>query len=173
MESSFDRLNWIKSLVQAEEQMEQSGFVSMTTTSTLENSIKQDTIQFLNQMKEKLIEASVAFNEMKTSPVGRLKIYGVAQTVADFMLFRNGYKMIFSMKQPGMISIRFNFLGPQQTLPAVPTMQRSVANLMEEHLIVAKKGPFQDLEWTFQDQPVKLENVVKYHLTLFVQESAK
>ncbi len=170
-----DRVQWIRDLVKAEEQMEESGIVDFSVGIDNERALQQETLNFLQQMKNQFIESSVAFNEMKISALGRLRIYGVANTPVDFMLFRNGFKMIFSAKAPGVISIRFNFISPNQYIPSqIPTMNTSSAtNLMEEHEIFAKVGAFGDVTWTFNNLPTKIENIVRYHMSLFIKESAK
>lgn len=173
MDSMAERISWIRELVKAEEQMEESGVVDLAAGHTAERVLVLETLNFLNQIKQECIEAASAFNELKASALGRIKIYGIAKTQADFMLFRNGYKMIFSMKQPGAIAIRFNFIGSgTMTAPMMPpTAQPTVQ--MEEHVIEAKVGPFGDVTWMFQNQPVQLMNVVRHHMTLFVKESTR
>ncbi len=169
-----DRISWIRDLVRAEEQMEESGLVDMSSLDG-EKIMLQETLVYLQQLKNEFIESATAFNELKASPLGRIKIYGIAKTHADFMLFRNGFKMVFSLKAPGQVSIRFNFIGPNTYIPSqIPTAsQSSVTQLSEEHLLTAKAGPFGELIWSFQDSAVKLQNVVKHHLTMFIRESAK
>ena len=54
------------------------------------------------------VEAAAAFNQLKGSTLGQMRIYGISKTKADFMLFRNGYKLIFSMKQPGVITVSYS-----------------------------------------------------------------
>ena len=132
-----------------------------------------------------MIDATNTFNEMKSLPLGRIKVYGIAKTQADFMLFRNGFKMIFTLKQPGIIGIRFNFLGPNQYMPGSLSMIPSgpgsesslsgagASSLMEENQLIAKTGPFQELVWTFQDKPINVSALIRYHLSLFIRESAK
>lgn len=170
-----DRIGWIRELVKAEEQMEESGLVDMGTAGAVdtERILVQESLTYLQQLKSEFIESATAFNELKASPLGRIKIYGIAKTHADFMLFRNGFKMIFSLKAPGQISIRFNFIGPNYIPSQIPSVANTAAPMMEEHVLEAKFGPFNDLQWTFQGQPVKTQAVVKHHLTLFIKESAK
>ena len=168
-----DRIGWIRDLVKAEDQMEESGLVDMGTGPDSEKTLVQETLSYLLQLKNEFVESATAFNDLKTSPLGRIKIYGVAKTHADFMLFRNGFKMIFSLKGPGQISIRFNFLGPNYIPAQVPSLANTAVAAMDEHIIEAKIGPFSELIWSFQDQPVKLAAIVKHHLTLFIKESAK
>ncbi len=169
-----DRIGWIRDLVKAEEQMEESGLVDMGTGAVeTEKTLVQETLNYLQQLKNEFIESATAFNELKASPLGRIKIYGIAKTHADFMLFRNGFKMIFSMKAPGQISIRFNFIGPNYIPSQIPSVANTSAPMMEENVLEAKLGAFGDLQWTFQGQIVKNAAVVKHHLTLFIKESAK
>jgi len=174
MEKSIDRWNWVRDLVQIEERMEESGIIDPAMGFDNDRTLALETLRFLEQLKVELVEAAETFNEMKTSPLGRIKIYGIAKTQADFMLFRNGYKMIFSIRQPGMISIRFNFLGPQQYMNQMQGAGQSAGTqLMEENLLLAKRGSFSDLIWTYQDLPIQLTSVVRYHLSLFIRESSK
>jgi hypothetical protein len=175
MEQNIDRMNWLRDLVKAEDQMEESGVVDFRIGFENDQFLFSESVAFLLNLKHEFIEASNYFNELKHSAVGRIKIYGIAKTHADFMLFRNGYKMIFTLPQPGVISIRFNFLGPSQFIPnTVPTAnQNSATSLMEEHLIEAHPGPFADLVWTYKANPIKADALVKYHMSLFIRESAK
>lgn len=173
MEKLSDKLFWIKDLVRAEDQMEESGMVDLSLGLDSEQALMRETLRFLNEMKNQIIEATAAFNELKTSPLGRIKIYGIAKTQADFMLFRNGFKMIFSVKEAGAISIRFNFMGPNYIPQTIPTAAQSNTVMMEEHLIQARKGAFHELIWTFQNQQVHLASLIRYHITLFIRESSK
>ena len=169
-----DRIGWIRDLVKAEEQMEESGLVDMGDGATdSERVLTKESLSFLQQLKNEFIESASAFNELKASTLGRIKIYGIAKTHADFMLFRNGFKMIFSLKAPGQISIRFNFIGPSYIPSQIPSVSNTAAPMMEEHVLEAQFGPFNDLQWTFKNQPVKNQAVVKHHMTLFIKESAK
>jgi hypothetical protein len=168
-----DRISWIRDLVKAEEQLEESGVVDMGAAADPQRLLLQETLSVMQQLKNDFIEAATAFNELKATPLGRIKIYGIAKTHADFMLFRNGFKMIFSMKDAGQISIRFNFIGPNYIPTQMPSLVNSTQMVNEENLLQAKMGPFGELTWTFQGEPVRMDAVVKYHLTTFIKESAK
>lgn len=169
----MEKINWIKDLVKAEQQMEESGLVDMTYGYDQDRLLAQETLTFLLQLKTEFVDASSAFNELKPSPLGRIKVYGIAKTHADFMLFRNGFKMIFSLKAPGQISIRFNFIGTN----FIPTPGNeggaSGTGLMDEQLVEAQWGPFGEIQWTYQGRPVKLEYMVRHYMTHFLRESAK
>ena len=172
-----DKWSWIKDLVRSEEQMEETGIVDLAIGLDNERVLMNETLSFIEKIKNDLVEASNAFNQMKSSPLGTIKIYGIARTQSDFMLFRNGFKMIFSAKSPGVISIRFNFISPSHfiTKTTAPANSQAAAasTLMDEHIIEAQKGAFGDIEWCFQGKAVKISSIVKYHLSLFIKESAK
>jgi hypothetical protein len=170
----MENMNWIKELVRAEQQLEESGMVDVSLGFNDEATLAKDTLDYLNNLKTQFVDMANFFNEMKPSALGRIKVYGIAQTQADFMLFRNGFKMIFSMKAPGLISIRINFIGTSH-IPTSNLMPgaNQASNGTEEHMIEAKWGAFGELFWTYRNVPVKSEYVVRYHMTLFVKESAK
>lgn len=170
----MEKISWIKELVKAEQQMEESGLIDMSFGFDSDKILVTETIQFLLGLKTEFVDASSAFNELKPSALGRIKIYGIAKTHADFMLFRNGFKMIFSLKCPGQISVRFNFIGTNFIpTPGVETTQAASTNIMDEHIVEAQWGAFGELVWTYQNQPVKLEYMVRHYLTLFIKESSK
>lgn len=171
----MERISWIKELVKAEQQMEESGMVDMSFGFDPERVLVTETVEFLLALKTAFVDSSNSFNDLKPSALGRIKIYGIAKTHADFMLFRNGFKMIFSLKAPGQISIRSNFIGTNY-IPT-PGMAEPVpaqsASAMEENIVEAKWAAFEELVWTYKGQPLKLEYMVRHYLTQFIRESAK
>lgn len=167
----MEKVRWIKELVNADQQMEKSVLIDMNLGFDTQRILVNETIQFLLGLKTDFADACSNFNELKPSALGRIKIYGIAKTHADFMLFRNGYKMIFSLKSPGVISIRFHYVG-QNYIPS-PTATEQATVVMEEELVEAKWGAFEEVVWTFNNQPVKPEYMVRHYLTLFIKDSAR
>ncbi|MGE3757145.1 MAG: hypothetical protein AB7H97_05280 [Pseudobdellovibrionaceae bacterium] len=168
----MEKLSWIKELVKVEQQMEETGLVDMSVGFDAEHTVLQDSVDYLNALKNEFVDTSSAFNELKTSPVGRIKIYGIAKTHADFMLFRNGYKLIFSLKAPGKISARFSYMGSNFLPSSAGAESVQAANTIEETLD-GKLGPLGEVIWTYKNQPVQVPNVVRYFMTRFIRESAK
>lgn len=173
----MDKLTWIKDLVRAEQKMEESGVVDFTVGFDPQQILFTESVAFLNTIKTAFVEAASSFNQLKGSSVGRIKIYGISNTHADFMLFRNGFKLIFALKEPGVVGIRFHYVGAG--LMQVPAQLPS-ANLAEgtkipseEDILIARWAAFGDLSWTYQEQPVKVDYLVRYYMTRFIRESAK
>lgn len=169
----MDKLTWIKDLVRAEQKMEESGVVDFSFGFDPQHLLVTESVGFLNNLKTSFVEAASSFNQLKGSSVGRIKIYGISNTHADFMLFRNGFKLIFSLKEPGAIGIRFHFVGAGFVQVPAATDNGAKVPTGEEDTLIARWGAFGDLVWTYQDQAVKPDYLVRYYMTRFVRESAK
>lgn len=170
-----DRLGWIKELVRAEQRMEESGVIEFGPAFDPAQILISESVAFMNELKVVFVDAASAFNQLKGSSLGRVKIYGIANTHADFMLFRNGFKLIFSLKEPGAVSVRFHYVGAgfQPAGSAVSPGAGATTQTSEEDLLIARWGAFGDLNWTYQEQAIKTDYLVRYYLTRFVRESAK
>lgn len=162
---------WIRELVSADEQIEKSVMIDMNLGLDTQRILVNETISYLLRLKSDFAESAANFNELKPSALGRIKVYGIAKTHADFMLFRNGYKMIFSIKNAGLISIRFHYVGAM-AIPQ-PTQKENVTIVMDEQLLEAKWGPFEEVMWTYKGLNFKSEYLVRHYLTAFIKESAR
>jgi hypothetical protein len=141
----IDKLGWIKELVRAEQQMEEKGVIDFDYGFDPAHLLATQSLSFIKLVKESFVEAASSFNQLKGSAVGRVKIYGISNTDADFMLFRNGLKLIFSLKEPGVIGIRYQFVGaPSLGVAANPDAAGATAG--EEEFLLAKWGAFGELQ---------------------------
>lgn len=167
----YENKTWIRELVSADEQIEKSVMIDMNLGLDTQRILVNETIAYLLRLKGDFAEASAGFNELKPTALGRIKIYGIAKTHADFMLFRNGYKMIFSIKNAGLISIRFHYVG-NLAIPQ-PQQKENVTIVMDEQLLEAKWGAFEEVLWTYKGQSFKPENLVRHYMTVFIKESSR
>jgi hypothetical protein len=158
-------LDWVRDLVESERRMEETGMIDLSAISDETRDIQAKTNEFLKTIKDTFVEYATAFNNMKNSTVGSVKIYGISNTVADFMLFRNGYKLLFSAAEPGRINISFQVQPSQFT--------QAGGSPGNEESLDAKYGPFGELSWTYRGTSVNPEYLVRYYLSRFVRESAK
>jgi hypothetical protein len=162
---------WVRELVSADEQLEKSVLIDMNLGLDTQRILVNESINILNDLKHQFADTAAHFNELKPTVLGRVKIYGVAKTHADFMLFRNGYKMIFSIKSAGVIGIRFHFVG-NLSIPQ-PSSKEQVTIVMDEELLEAKWGAFEEVIWTYKKQEFKVQYLVRHYLTQFIKESAR
>jgi hypothetical protein len=171
MEVTKENRTWIRELVAADEQIEKSVMIDMNLGLDTQRILVNETITYLLRLKSDFAESAAAFNEMKPSALGRIKIYGIAKTHADFMLFRNGYKMIFSIKNAGILSIRFHYVG-NMAIPQ-PNQKENVTIVMDEELIEAKWGAFEEVIWNYKGLSFKPEYLVRHYMTTFIKESSR
>ena len=94
--------NWVKTLVRQEEQMEKTGKIAAANPfCPSKEELQEHTVEFLKQLRTAFTQHISFFNQLK-GYMGSIRIYGITGTLADFMLFRNGYKMIFFYEISGM-----------------------------------------------------------------------
>ncbi|MFN8847603.1 MAG: hypothetical protein ACK5V3_06805 [Bdellovibrionales bacterium] len=168
----MEKLLWIQDLVRNESLIENEGFVESVGDLTQEELLLQESVIFLIGLKNEFQDVMTAFNELKGDVPGLVKIYGIAKTHSDFMLFRHGYKLVVGLKSPGTISIRMNFV-PTSYVPAtLDTPENFRERLVgEEYTIEARLGAFGEVHWVYKNIPVSMTHLVKYFFTLFTRES--
>lgn len=164
----MDSVDWIRDLVLAEQQMEEEGVIDLSQQSA-DNLMREETLKFLREIKTSMIESAAAFNQLKSSNTGTVKIYGISNTEADFMLFRNGFKLIFSMRNPGEIEVYYSLIGSHfmnaGTEPEVSSQEKDI--------IRASWGAFGELRWAHKELAVKLNYLVRFYFSRFIRESTK
>lgn len=164
----MEKLSWIKELVLAEQQMEEAGVVDMEAGFDPAKQLEEATLDFVNDLKACFVEAASAFNQLKGSTLGHVRIYGISKTKADFMLFRNGYKLIFSLRQAGAILISHSSAGSH----FVPGTAAETQAFSGDQLR-ATWGAFGQLAWTYNDHPINIDYLVRYYMSRFVKDSAR
>lgn len=162
-------MEWIKELVEAEQKMEESGIIDVSPTFDQNKDLEGESILFLNKLKDLFIDHTAIYNKMRGATVGGVKIYGISKTKADFMLFRNGFKLFFSMKRAGVISAKIHYHGSDM----LATQVEALDSMGQEDQIEARLGAFNEVIWTYQEQPINLEYLGKYYFSRFVKESTK
>src|SRR5580704_10256664 len=95
--------------------MEEAGVVDIEAGFDPSRQVEDATIEFISDLKAAFIEAASAFNQLKGSNMGQIRIYGISKTKADFMLFRNGFKLIFSLRQAGIVAVSYSSAGANYT----------------------------------------------------------
>ena len=101
----MEDLKWVHQLVDAEKKMEERGLVDMAQEWKSESFLRQETIDFLKNLKSLFIDAVGLFNQGRPFTTSPVNIYSIAGKPADFMLFRNACKLLFALKDPGCIQV--------------------------------------------------------------------
>ena len=162
----MDKFSWIKDLVSADQQMEDAGIIDLNMGFDPECRLEDATVDFLNDLKLEFLKVISAFNQLSHSSLGPIRIYGIAKTKADFMLFRNGFKLIVSMRSGGVITISHH-AGVTGHAPG----QMGVTNDASPDILTAQVQAFGQLRWACNDQPVNLDYLIRHYVTRFVKSS--
>jgi hypothetical protein len=134
--------------------------------------VEESTIDFLQELREQFTEFARIFNGYSES--GKIyqeaKIYSLAQTAADFMIFRNQVKLVFSNTAHGMIQV--SFAQHQRGALAVDGQMGSTETQFgRPQDLLAQVGPFRDIYWTFQGEKVSPEQIAKFYFAEFIRAS--
>jgi hypothetical protein len=129
--------------------------------------VEESTIAFLTELRELFNDYTKMFNSFAEggAKFQEIKIYNIAQTAADFMLFRNQIKLIISNSGHGIIQLAYS----QHVRSSVNVDGHQTAHtaLAPAQDIMAKVGPFRDIFWTYKDEKINAEQIAKFYFTEF------
>jgi hypothetical protein len=167
---------WIHDLVRAESHPDAERLLQLGRSFDPQQLVEESTIQFLSELRERFSEYARIFNAQSEAGVrfAEVKVYAVAQTAADFMVFRNQVKLIVSNTAHGVIRVAFAHhvrgtlaVDGQVQNPSSVVPVQQVPQQQQE--LVAQVGPFRDVWWTFQGEKVVAEQVAKFYFAEFVR----
>jgi hypothetical protein len=169
---------WIHDLARAEIHPDAERLLQLDGGTDPQQMVEESTIDFLSGLREYSAEYARVFNAFAENggKFQEVKVYSVAQTAADFMIFRNQVKLIVANTAHGVIQIAFaqhargtiNVDG-QMIHQAMQGTQVPGATPSQD--LLAQVGPFRDVHWTYQGERVTPEQVAKAYFAEFVRAS--
>ena len=160
-------LAWIKDLAEQELNSENSEMREISMPTTEASIIEEGIINFLMDLKDEFKKSTDFFNTYR--PNASIKMYRINNTVADFMLFRNGLKLVVANSAPGIISLYF--MSPMGgVFGAGPSSQSGP--IQGGHQLRAKLGPFGEVGFFYQELKVEIPSMVKHYLGQFIKMSS-
>jgi hypothetical protein len=165
MQTDLQTEIWIQDLAFAEKN---SSIGKLIAQHDMKELIHSQTANFLDKLKMFLTQFSSTFtalSDQEKSFTG-VKVYQLAQSATDFMLYRNKIKLVFRSLSPGLIEIGYAepFVAHLPCLSAPPEFPPAVE-------IIAQVGPFLEVFWSFQGERVDAYAIAKYHFCQFIQAS--
>ena len=166
---------WIHELARAEIHPDAEQLLKLGKSFDPQQLIEESTIQFLTELREQFVEMSRVLNGYSENGTRfqEVKIYSLAQTPADFMVFRSAVKLIVANTAHGVIQISFAkhsrtqlAVDGQSSVTSEETLQGATPSGQE---IVAQMGPFREVLWTFQGEKVSAEQVARFYFGEFVR----
>jgi hypothetical protein len=166
---------WLHELAKAEIYPDAEGVLQLDKGFDPQQLVEESTIDFLTELRDRFNENVRLFNSYSENNTRfqEIKIYSIAQTPADFMLFRNQVKLIIANSAHGIIQIGFSqhvrgtmaVDGQSQAVTSPVSSQLSI----QPHELLAQLGPFRDVGWSFQGEKVSPEQVSKFYFAEFAK----
>lgn len=165
--------NWIHDLARGEIHPDADRILQLGASHDPAQLIEESTIAFLTELKEHFNEFIRTFNSYSEAgqQFQEARIYNIAQTVVDFMLYRNQIKLVVSNPAHGAIQISFAQHNRSPGMPNAPVAEQSFATAMQRapQELIAQMGPFRDVYWTFQGEKVTAQQLAKFYFTEFIR----
>ncbi|MEN9724378.1 MAG: hypothetical protein RJB38_2364 [Pseudomonadota bacterium] len=161
--SGWGDFSWIHSLARGEQNPEADRLLQAASGGLdPQQRIEEATVDFLTRIREQFTEFCRIFNGYSEagSRFQEIKVYSVAQTAADFMIYRNQVKLVVSNAAHGVIQISFS----HHQRAGAPTDPASAAQDL-----LAQVGPFGDVTWTYQGERIQPVQVARFYFTEFVR----
>lgn len=158
---------WLKNLVDQEAELLRTGAANLLTHEDQKRAIANSTKEYLWELKEEFTNCVELFNAYRggANIANAAKIFNVANSSGDFILFRNTLKLVISNPAVGVINMSF-ISRDRLPMTSKDTQKRSGYDL------IAQVFPFNDLAWTYHGERVQIKAVVRYMFTEFVRASA-
>jgi hypothetical protein len=164
--------DWLHELARSEINGDVRNALQMESENDLTQLIEDKAIEFLSLLRQHLSEYAKVFNAYAEGGKHffEVKIYRAADTEADFMLFRNQIKLLFSHQSSGVIRISF-VRHSRGTLSVNDKNMQSKSNSNDEAFydICAEVGPFREIIFHYQGHKVEAEQVAKFYFSEFVK----
>lgn len=155
----MDGLNhsWIHEMVRAESSPEADALYQITQTSAPQQAIEESTVDFLTDLRGYFQEYVRVFNTLSEGgkKFSEIKIFNLTQGAADFMLYRNGIKLIIANTTHGVIQLSYD----KHVISGASVGDLTIPQAEE---LLAQIGAFGSVHWMYRSEKVLSEQVAKY-----------
>jgi hypothetical protein len=146
---------WASQLAFHERRLEKEGTVDYGLPFKRQEMLGEKTKEFGRLLQSTFRKQIEMFNQSRKSPAHAIHIYRISRSDEDFLIYRNGIKLIISSQRAGRITLSFNqYLAPN-------SQSESLGHVELE----AVWGPFDQLYWSYKGERVQLMDIVRYFLS--------
>jgi hypothetical protein len=167
---------WIHDLAKAELHPDAERLLQLNRNFDPQQLVEESTVNFLAELREQFNECIRLFNSYSDSGAkfNEIKIYNVAQTAADFMMFRNSIKLVVANTAHGVVNVSFaqhvrTNLAIDGHDPTSSTPVSAPVLMGASQDILAQVGPFRDVYWTYLGERVSAEQIAKFYFAEFAR----
>lgn len=159
---------WIHDLAKGEIHPEADKILELGKAFDPQQLVEESTMQFLTELREGFARFAKLFNGYSEggSRFSEVKIYSVAQTAADFMVFRNQVKLVVGNAAHGVIRITFARHVPNTVGFPGNANDRKEGQPSD---LLAQVGPFRNVYWIFDGQRIAPDEVTKFYFAEFIR----
>ena len=163
--SITDSSGWIHDLTRAEISPEAEALYHLNQSGTPEQAIEESTVDYLSDLRAYFQEFVRSFNSFSEAgkKFSEIKIFNLTQGAADFMLYRNGIKLIVANTAHGLIQFSYD----QHVNASAAT--KTDLNIPQAEEILAQMGAFGTVRWTYRSEKVESDQVSKHFFSEFVR----
>jgi hypothetical protein len=140
--------------------------------------IEEKSLEFLAELRGYFTDFAKLFNHHAEGGARfpEVKLYQVAHTPGDFILFRNTIKLVVSNPSHGVI--RFTFAGHGRSTGVTidglssgetSTVETDSSRIPQAQELLAQVGPFREVFFSFQGEKVDAARVARYYFAEFVR----
>ncbi len=170
---------WIHDLVKGELHPDAEKLLQLGKEFDPQQKVEEDTVEFLTELKTAFTEYARIFNAFSENSARfqEAKVYSVAQTAADFMIYRNQIKLVVANVAHGVIQLSFahhtrtTLMVDGQTHGAGATANPGFSPTPQAQELLAQVGPFRDVHWTYQGERITAQQVAKFYFAEFIRAS--
>jgi hypothetical protein len=167
-------LSWLESLAIEEINMDETGIVKINEHLDPSIALEAESIQFMDKLREVMEVYTNHFNQLRGDQLGQIKIFKIANTVNDFMLFRNSLRLLFTRKNNDRILIGFLSGNKELIGPRINSFQNQMpGDSSAPHELKAHVGPYNKIKWLFFGEDIEIPSMAKFYLTEFIKNSSK
>jgi len=164
---------WLHELARAEIHPDAERLLQLGAAFDPQQVVEESTIDFLTELRERFSDYAKIFNSYAEGGARfqEVKTYSIANTAADFMMFRNQIKLMIANTAHGVIQISFaqhqrGNLAINGQVQGTPPPSPVTGQSQE---LLAQVGPFRDVHWTFQGERVTPDQVAKFYFAEFAR----
>ena len=146
---------WASQLAFHERRLEKEGTVDYGLPFKRQEMLGEKTKEFGRLLQATFRKQIELFNQSRKSPAHSIHIYKISRSDEDFLIYRNGIKLIISSQRAGRITLSFNqYLAPNSRSESLGHVE-----------LEAVWGPFDQLYWSYKGERVQLMDIVRYFLS--------
>ncbi len=164
--SSLNGLNhgWIHELARAESSPEAEALFQLNHASAPHQAVEESTVDYLTDLRAFFQEYVRIFNSQSEAgkKYSEIKVFNLTQGAADFMLYRNGIKLIVANTTHGIIQFSYD----KHMIAGASAPELSIPQGEE---LLAQLGAFGSVHWMYRSERVESEQVAKHFFGEFTR----